>query len=157
MRVSFLFSLSRLLWTDEWLDVMNDIIGGLKDKNEFPEWYEGLHKALFRANEFLGTTLIDLHWWFHCFSSLFRWTSGLQRWIREHVDFMGYRWIKCGKSVWLHYWTWQNAHGLYVPCSMLFVRAWSIDFLLLDNLFSEFMKKFFLNETPKHPLNLGLD
>jgi len=25
------------------------------------------------------------------------------------------------------------------------------------NLFSEFMKKFFLNETPKHPLNLGLD
>ena len=33
---------------------MNDIIGGLKDKNEFPEWYEGLHKALFRANEFLG-------------------------------------------------------------------------------------------------------
>ena len=39
---------------DEWLDVMNDIIGGLKEKNEFPEWYEGLHKALFRANEFLG-------------------------------------------------------------------------------------------------------
>jgi hypothetical protein len=29
--------------------------------------------------------------------------------------------------------------------------------LFLDNLFSEFMKKFFLNETPKHPLNLGLD
>jgi len=27
----------------------------------------------------------------------------------------------------------------------------------LDNLFSEFMKKFFLNEIPKHPLNLGLD
>ena len=51
--VSFTFSL--WLWTDEWLDVMNDIIGGLKDKNEFPEWYEGLHKALFRANEFLGT------------------------------------------------------------------------------------------------------
>ena len=35
---------------------MNDIIGGLKEKNEFPEWYEGLHKALFRANEFLGTS-----------------------------------------------------------------------------------------------------
>ena len=33
---------------------MNDIIGGLKEKNEFPEWYEGLHKALYRANEFLG-------------------------------------------------------------------------------------------------------
>ena len=33
---------------------MNDIIGGLKDKNEFPEWYEGLHKALYRANEFMG-------------------------------------------------------------------------------------------------------
>lgn len=28
---------------------------------------------------------------------------------------------------------------------------------ILDQLFSEFMKKFFLNETPKHPLNLGLD
>jgi hypothetical protein len=41
---------------EEWLDVMNDIIGGLKEKNEFPEWYEGLHKALFRANEFLGTS-----------------------------------------------------------------------------------------------------
>ena len=27
----------------------------------------------------------------------------------------------------------------------------------LDNLFSEFMKKFFLNDIPKHPLNLGLD
>ncbi len=27
----------------------------------------------------------------------------------------------------------------------------------LDNLFSEFMKKFFLNQIPKHPLNLGLD
>jgi hypothetical protein len=39
---------------DEWLDVMNDIIGGLKEKNEFPEWYEGLHKALYRANEFMG-------------------------------------------------------------------------------------------------------
>ena len=38
---------------------MNDIIGGLKDKNEFPEWYEGLHKALFRANEFLGKEIIS--------------------------------------------------------------------------------------------------
>ena len=37
---------------------MNDIIGGLKEKNEFPEWYEGLHKALFRANEFLGKSLV---------------------------------------------------------------------------------------------------
>ena len=36
---------------------MNDIIGGLKEKNEFPEWYEGLHKALFRANEFLGNSM----------------------------------------------------------------------------------------------------
>lgn len=39
---------------DEWLDVMNDVIGGLKEKNQFPEWYEGIHKALYRANEFLG-------------------------------------------------------------------------------------------------------
>jgi hypothetical protein len=37
---------------------MNDIIGGLKEKNEFPEWYEGLHKALFRANEFLGNDIV---------------------------------------------------------------------------------------------------
>lgn len=42
---------------------MNDIIGGLKDKNEFPEWYEGLHKALFRANEFLGT---EIYFFFLC-------------------------------------------------------------------------------------------
>ena len=52
--VSIIRFLLYSLRTDEWLDVMNDIIGGLKDKNEFPEWYEGLHKALFRANEFLG-------------------------------------------------------------------------------------------------------
>jgi len=44
---------------DEWLDVMNDIIGGLKDKNEFPEWYEGLHKALYRANEFLDERAVS--------------------------------------------------------------------------------------------------
>jgi len=37
---------------------MNDIIAGLKDKNEFPEWYEGLHKALFRAHEFLGKHIL---------------------------------------------------------------------------------------------------
>lgn len=43
---------------EEWLDVMNDIIGGLKDKNQFPEWYEGLHRALFRANEFLGNNKV---------------------------------------------------------------------------------------------------
>lgn len=38
---------------DEWLDVINDIISGLKDKEMFPEWYEGLHKALWRSYEFL--------------------------------------------------------------------------------------------------------
>lgn len=38
---------------DEWLDVMNDIVKYLKDNGKFPEWYEGLHKSLFRANEFL--------------------------------------------------------------------------------------------------------
>ena len=37
---------------DEWLDVMNDIIIHLKQNNQFPEWYEGLHKALWRSNEF---------------------------------------------------------------------------------------------------------
>ncbi len=55
----FLFSNRLYFWTiEEWLDVMNDIIGGLKSKNEFPEWYEGLHKALFRANEFLGNDIV---------------------------------------------------------------------------------------------------
>jgi len=37
---------------EEWLDVMNDIIIHLKQNGKFPEWYEGLHKALFRSNEF---------------------------------------------------------------------------------------------------------
>ena len=37
---------------DEWLDVMNDIIGQVREQNSFPEWYEGLHKGLFRSNEF---------------------------------------------------------------------------------------------------------
>lgn len=46
--------LTLLSIADEWLNVINDIIGGLKEKNEFPEWYEGLHRALYRANEFLG-------------------------------------------------------------------------------------------------------
>lgn len=39
---------------EEWLDVMNDIIIHLKENGKFPEWYEGLHKALFRSNEFYG-------------------------------------------------------------------------------------------------------
>lgn len=37
---------------DEWLDVMNEIIKHVKDTNNFPEWYEGLHKSVFRAHEF---------------------------------------------------------------------------------------------------------
>lgn len=41
---------------EEWLDVMNDIIIHLKQNGKFPEWYEGLHKALFRSNEFYGKT-----------------------------------------------------------------------------------------------------
>jgi len=31
---------------------MNDIIGSLKTSHVFPDWYEGLHKALFRSSEF---------------------------------------------------------------------------------------------------------
>ncbi|KAL7672815.1 hypothetical protein ACOME3_007695 [Neoechinorhynchus agilis] len=38
---------------DEWLDVINNLINGLKDKGEFPDWYEGLHKALWRSCEFM--------------------------------------------------------------------------------------------------------
>jgi len=37
---------------EEWLDVMNDIIDHLKTSNKFPDWYEGLHKGLWRSNEF---------------------------------------------------------------------------------------------------------
>ncbi len=39
---------------DEWLDVMNDIILHLKTQGTFPDWYEGMHKAIFRSNEFFG-------------------------------------------------------------------------------------------------------
>ena len=39
---------------DEWLDVMNDIVRQVKENKAFPEWYEGLHKALWRSNEFYG-------------------------------------------------------------------------------------------------------
>lgn len=47
---------------------MNDIIGGLKESNQFPEWYEGLHKALYRANEFLGNNLFYLLCsYYYCF------------------------------------------------------------------------------------------
>lgn len=37
---------------DEWLDVMNDVVAYIKKNDKFPDWYEGLHKALFRATEF---------------------------------------------------------------------------------------------------------
>ena len=50
---------------------MNDIIGGLKEKNEFPEWYEGLHKALWRANEFMGNLNIFILVLFDLTFSLF--------------------------------------------------------------------------------------
>jgi Ca2+-binding EF-hand superfamily protein len=104
---------------DEWLDVMNDIIGGLKDKNEFPEWYEGLHKALYRANEFMDERAV----------SKSEFANMLLSWdIEEDNAEKAYDFI--------------TEHGKK-----------KMDY----NLFSEFMKKFFLNETPKHPLNLGLD
>ena len=35
---------------NEWLDVMDSIIGNLRETDVFPEWYEGLHKALFLDN-----------------------------------------------------------------------------------------------------------
>ncbi|CAF3264938.1 unnamed protein product [Rotaria socialis] len=104
---------------DEWLDVMNDIIGGLKDKNEFPEWYEGLHKALFRANEFLDERAVLKD---EFANMLISWD------IDESSSEKAYDFI--------------TEHGKK-----------KMDY----NLFSEFMKKFFLNEIPKHPLNLGLD
>lgn len=45
---------------EEWLDVMNDIIIHLKENGKFPEWYEGLHKALFRSNEFYGKLICEI-------------------------------------------------------------------------------------------------
>ena len=40
---------------DEWLDVMDDIISHLRVNKSFPDWYEALHKLLFRSQEFYGT------------------------------------------------------------------------------------------------------
>jgi Ca2+-binding EF-hand superfamily protein len=45
---------------NEWLDVMSEIVEQVKDRNTFPEWYEGLHKALFRSNEFFGIEHINI-------------------------------------------------------------------------------------------------
>ncbi|CAF4478216.1 unnamed protein product, partial [Didymodactylos carnosus] len=104
---------------EEWLDVMNDIIRGLKDKNEFPEWYEGLHKALYRATEFLDERSATKD---EFASMLISWD------IDEAAAEKAYDFI--------------TDHGKK-----------PMDY----NLFSEFMKKFFLNEIPNHPLNLGLD
>ena len=42
---------------DEWLDVMNDIVGQVRNNNTFPEWYEGLHKAVFRSEELYSKSL----------------------------------------------------------------------------------------------------
>jgi len=39
---------------NEWLNIMNVIIDYVRKNNSFPEWYEGLHKGLFRSNEFFG-------------------------------------------------------------------------------------------------------
>jgi hypothetical protein len=36
---------------------MNGIIAQVRANNTFPEWYEGLHKALFRSSEFFGKIL----------------------------------------------------------------------------------------------------
>ncbi|CAF1013523.1 unnamed protein product [Didymodactylos carnosus] len=104
---------------DEWLDVMNDVIGGLKEKNEFPEWYEGLHKALYRANEFMDERRVSKN---------------------EFADML-VLWDIDGDSS-------DKAYDFITENGKK-----PMDY----NLFSEFMKKFFLNETPNHPLNLGLD
>lgn len=42
---------------EEWLDIMNNIIKYLKENDSFPEWFEGLYKALFRSNDFFGKIL----------------------------------------------------------------------------------------------------
>ena len=39
---------------EEWLDIINEIISQLKEKNEFPEWFEGLFKAIWRSCEFFS-------------------------------------------------------------------------------------------------------
>ncbi|CAF0760398.1 unnamed protein product [Didymodactylos carnosus] len=101
------------------LDVMNDIIRGLKEKNEFPEWYEGLHKALYRATEFLDERAITKD---EFASMLISWD------IEEEAAGKAYDFITDNGKKTMDY-----------------------------NLFSEFMKKFFLNDTVNHPLNLGLD
>jgi len=125
---------------EEWLDVMNGIIGGLKDKNEFPEWYEGLHKALFRANEFLDERAVSKE---EFANMLISWD------IEEAHAEKAYDFITDhGKK---------HMDCMFIVVVNLLCISNSLNFCILDNLFSEFMKKFFLNETPKHPLNLGLD
>lgn len=39
---------------NEWLNAMDIIIDYVKKNDSFPEWYEGLHRGLFRSNEFFG-------------------------------------------------------------------------------------------------------
>ena len=51
---------------DEWIDMMNGIIGDLKRTNKFPEWYEGLHHAVWRCSEFSSRLLL-----FHFLFSIF--------------------------------------------------------------------------------------
>lgn len=104
---------------EEWLDVMNDIIIHLKENNKFPEWYEGLHKALFRSNEFFDDrdVLKD------------EFVIMLSAWdIEDKAAEAAYDYItESGKK--------------------------KLDY----NLFSEFMKQFFINDQTNHPINLGLD
>ncbi|CAF1137646.1 unnamed protein product [Adineta steineri] len=104
---------------DEWLDVVNGIISNLKIRNEFPEWFEGLYKALFRATEILDERDVTKD----------EFANLLISWDIDEAS--------AGKA-----YDYITEHGKK-----------NMDY----NLFLELMKKFFLNEIPDHPSNLGLD
>jgi len=104
---------------NEWLDVMNDIIAHLRTNHTFPDWYEGLHKALFRSCEFFDdrNVLRD-----EFINMLLTWD------IDEEAAGKAYDFITEGGKKKMNY-----------------------------ELFSEFMKQFFTNDTEGHAINMGMD
>jgi len=102
---------------DEWLDVMDGIVKGLKETGEFPEWFEGLNKALWRSVEFLEERNVS---------------------SKEFCEML---------AIW-------NVKEMHAEKGFDFITengAKKMDYPL----FSQFMKKFFLCETPGHAMNLG--
>ena len=71
---------------EEWLDVMNDIIGHVKQNNSFPEWYEGLHKLIFRANEFMDERNISKPEFADMINMMLTWEGNIEAGKFELID-----------------------------------------------------------------------